>query len=66
MNLSIKEKTHREQTCGCQGGRGEGRNRWESGLVDANCYIQNDKQGPTVQHTELSSISYESHKGREY
>ena len=23
MNLSIKDKTHREQTWGCQGGRGE-------------------------------------------
>ena len=43
MNLSTKQKqanTHREQTCGCQGGEevGEG---WigSLGLADANYYI---------------------------
>ena len=31
---------HREQTCGCQaGGAGRGED-WESGLADANYYIQ--------------------------
>ena len=43
MNLSTKEKQthkHREQTCGCQGGMGEG---WigSLGLADANYYIEN-------------------------
>ena len=47
MNLSTKQKQtyrHREQTCGCQGGRGVGEGRIGSlGLADANyCYyIQN-------------------------
>ena len=43
MNLSTKQKHthgHREQTCGCQGGRevGEGCT-WNLRLVDANYYI---------------------------
>ena len=43
MNLSTKQKhihRHREQTCGCQGGRGGGEG-WTGnlGLVDANYYI---------------------------
>ena len=45
MNLSTKQKqTHRyrEQTCGCQGGLGEGEG-WTGSLwlVDANYYIEN-------------------------
>ena len=33
---------------------------WSLELVDANCYIYRmDKQGPTVQHRELYSISYD-------
>ena len=35
MNLSTKEKQtqrHREQTCGCQGGRAEGGMDWEFGV----------------------------------
>ena len=41
MNLSTKQKQihrHRAQTCGCQGGGGEG---WTGslGLVDANYFI---------------------------
>ena len=41
MNLPTKQKhthRHREQTCGCQGGRGEG---WSGklGLADAKYYI---------------------------
>ena len=47
MNLFTEEKqTHREETCGCQGGRGheEGGSREEGGigslgLVDTNYYI---------------------------
>ena len=41
MNLSTKQKQthrHREQTCGCQGGVGEGRTG-SLGLADANYYI---------------------------
>ena len=43
MNLSTKQKRtrgHREQTCGCQRGEGEGEGCTGSlGLVDANYYI---------------------------
>ena len=43
MNLSMKQKQthrHREQTCGCQGGREVGEGWIESlGLADANYYI---------------------------
>ena len=67
MNLSIKDKTHREQTCGCQGGRGEGEEQlgvwgWQMQTIT----FRMDKQGPTAQHRELSSISYVNHNGREY
>ena len=43
INLSTKQKqTHREQTCGFQGGGGEGEGRTGSlELADANYYIQN-------------------------
>ena len=44
MNSSTEQKlTHRhgEQTCGCQGGRGEGVGRTGSlGLVDANLHLE--------------------------
>ena len=41
MNLSTKQKQgHGEQTCGCQGGGGWGR-EWSLGLLDANYYIEN-------------------------
>ena len=42
MNLSTKQKqTHRDQTCGCQGGGGGEGEGWTGslGLVDANYYI---------------------------
>ena len=35
MKLSVKDKQtqrHREQTCGCQGGRGESGTDWEFGV----------------------------------
>ena len=35
MNISTKQKQthrHREQTCGCQGGGGEGGMDWEFGI----------------------------------
>ena len=45
MNISMKQKQnhrHREQTGGCQGGRGVGEGRTGSlGLVDANYSIYN-------------------------
>ena len=43
MNISAKHKQthrHREQTCGLQGGVGEGWSR-SLGLADANYYIEN-------------------------
>ena len=41
MNLSMKQKqTHREQTCGCQGGSGVGEGQTGNlALVDAKYYI---------------------------
>ena len=35
MNISVKKKQmhrHREQTCGCQGGGGEGGKNWKFGI----------------------------------
>ena len=62
MNLSAKQKQthrHKEQTCGCQGGR-----EWErDGLGVWDWQMQtviqrmDKQQGPTVQHRELYSIS---------
>ena len=55
-NISTKQKKthrHREQTCGCQGGKGgEGKN-WETGisrckLVYIGTYRMDKQQGPTV------------------
>ena len=57
MNSSMKEKQthrHREQTCGCQGvGVGE-----DLGAKNINLFILK-KQGPTIQHREPYSISYD-------
>ena len=45
INLPTKQRqthSHREQTCGCQGGKGKGVEGTRSlRLVDANHYIQN-------------------------
>lgn len=50
---------HREQIVVARGRGGEGEER-ESGLTDANCYTQDDKeQGPIAQHRELYLISYD-------
>ena len=39
MNISMKQThRHREQTCGCRGGMGEG-STGSLGLADANYYI---------------------------
>ena len=64
MNLSMKQKQthrHREQTCGWHGGGEEGEGWTGSlGLVGENYYIRMDKQqGPTVQHGELYTVSYD-------
>ena len=64
MNISTKQKQnhrHRQQTCGCQGGGEMEEGRTGSlGLAEANYYIRMDKQqGPTVQHRELYSVSYD-------
>ena len=70
MNLSMKQKQtprHREQTCGCQGegqvGEGCPGNQ---GLVDANYYIQNDKQqDPTVSTGNYIQYPGINHNGKE-
>ena len=61
MNFPMKEKQthrHREKILGCQGGGGVGEG-WTGvlGLVDVNYMYRMDKQGPTVLHRELYSIS---------
>ena len=71
MHVSRKQKQthrHREQTCGCQGGKGE----WgeELGVWDQQMQTsiyRMDKQGPTVQYRELY-IQYPviNHNGKEY
>ena len=62
MNLSAKQKQthrHREQTCGCQGGGGWGRDglRVCDQQMQTSIYRMDKQQGPTVQHKELYSIS---------
>ena len=53
MNLSTKQKLthrHREQTCGCQGGGGEGGMEWEFGISrwQTIIYRMDKQQGPTI------------------
>ena len=62
MNLSRKLKQthrHREQTCGCQGGGGWGRDGvGVSGQqMQTTIYKMDKQQGPTVQHREPYSVS---------
>ena len=62
MNLSMKQKqTHgyREQTCGCQRGGDPGREGlgvWDQQMQTLTAR-RDKQQGPTVQHSELYSIS---------
>ena len=62
MNLPMKQKQthrHREQTCGCPGGREEG---WTGslGLADAASIYRMDKQqGPAAEHRKPCSISWD-------
>ena len=62
MNKSTKQKQthrHREQTCGCQGGEGWGREGlgvWDQQMQTV-IYRMDKQQGPTVQHRELYSMS---------
>ena len=64
MNLSMKQKQnhrHREQTGGCQGGGGWGRDGvggWGQ-QMQAFIYRMDKQQGPTVWHRELYSIPYD-------
>ena len=61
MNLATKQKQthrHREQTCGFQGGRGQGREDlgvWDQQMQTI-MYRMDKQQGPTVQHRELYAI----------
>ena len=62
MNLSMKQKQnqgHREQTGGCQGGGGWGRERLgvqDQQMQTGICRMYK-QQDPTVQHWELYSVS---------
>ena len=61
MNISMKQKQthrHREQTCGCQGGGGreDKLGVWDQ-QIQTTIYKVDKRQGPTVQHRELYSIS---------
>ena len=56
MNLYIKEKQtqeHREQTCSYWGEKGCG--VWDQQMQTT--IHRMDKQGPTIQHRELHSVS---------
>ena len=60
MNLFKKQKqTHgyREYTCGCQGEWKEG-DGWTGcfQLADANCYIWNKQQSPTLAQGTISNL----------
>ena len=61
MNLFMKQKQtqrHGEQTCGCQGGGGWGRDGLEVWDQQMQTIIYRmDKQGPTVHHRGLYSVS---------
>ena len=68
-NLSTKQ-THRqrEQTSGCQGGEGWGREVlgvWDS-QMQIIIYRMGEQQGPTVEHRELYSTSCDKPYGKEY
>ena len=69
MNISMKQKqTHREQTCGCQGGGGwerEGLGAWDQ-QMKVSIHRMDKQQGPTVQHRELYSIFCDKPDGKEY
>ena len=62
MNLSMKQKQthrHREQTCGCQGGGGLGREGlrvWDQ-QMQTSIYRVDKQQDLTVEQRELYSIS---------
>ena len=62
MNLPMNQKQthrHREQTCGCQGGGGWGRDGvgvWDSQMQTI-IYRMETQQGPTVEHREIYSTS---------
>ena len=65
-NISMKQEQthrHREQACGCQGGKD-----WELGISRQNLFIHRmDKEwGPTVWHREFYSVSCHNHNGKEY
>ena len=59
MNLPMKQNhVHREQTGGCQGegGRGrDGQGAWDEQMQTIICGMDK-QQGPTVEHRELYSI----------
>ena len=52
-----KSHSHREQTCACQGGRGQGGMDWEFGIMQTITWRMDKQQGLTVQPRELHSIS---------
>ena len=64
MNLSMKQKQnhgHREQTGGCQGeaGRAEdGPGVWGQQMQTIT-YRMDGQEGPTVQHREIQSVSWD-------
>ena len=69
MDLFTKQKQiHKEQTGGCQGGEGWGRDGlgvWGQRMQTI-IYRMDKQQGPTVQHRELYSISCDKPYGKEH
>ena len=70
MNLSTKQKqTHREQTCGCQEGGGEGRRMgWEFGVGRCTLLHLEWKNNKVLLYSTGNSIQYPgiNHNGKEY
>ena len=71
MNLYTKQKQthrHREQTCGCQGGKGVREDRLgDQGQQRQTITQRMDKeQGPTVWHRELYSLSEINHNRKQH
>ena len=72
MNLSTKQKQicrYREQTCGCQGGKGWGRVKlgvWDQQMQTI-IYRMDKQQGPTVYSTgDYNQYPVINHNGNEY
>ena len=71
MNLSMKQKQtqrHRDQTCGCQGREGQGRDGlgiWDQQMQTI-IYKTDKQQGLTVQYKDYIQHPVINHNGKGY